>query len=388
MKKAETNALLLILLLCLTAPSLADGLIEGHRFFGGGGVEILSDATLAPDGENIFLVGSTTSSDGDIQGPGADGLGWAVLTSGEGEIVWQVALWGKEGNLVYPKGCFADETGYYVCGLETTGVSFLQHIDESGRAGDRVYYESEIHGMVETPHGILLMGGLKNSSVPWASMVDGNGQELWSFTKPTKAHGGRDVFGAFIGAAVVPDGAVMVGMYDDGVHLDKIGLDGEVLWTRNMGEQSFTDIRAIVADGENIVVAGRMGNGASSKTAAALLTGDANVRWSTAVGADGGNTLWDIAIMPGGYLLCGGYWMDGREAAWVIALDKLGTLLRDEPIPLGSTSNVKAVMPGNDGALWVAGDADVTGEHEGARGALDYYIGYLQRENGFFDLVR
>ena len=214
---------LFFFLLFLSSTTLyAQPLIDWQKSYGGLGEDKIAATHVNPDG-SIVLVGTTTSSTGDVVGQHGNSDMWVLKTDASGLMLWQKTLGGTGADgATDVKG--TGDGGYIVVGFSTTADG-----DVSGNLG------------------------LKDM---WVVKLDANGTKVWD-----KNYGKskNDIAHA---VAVSPDGGFVVGggmtdpVYND---LDftvvKFADNGDIVWIKFWGAETDEEAHSITIsnDGQYIV---------------------------------------------------------------------------------------------------------------------------------------
>lgn len=78
------------------------GIIQWQGMYGGSGLEQLTRVMLAPDSSSYYLVGTTTSQDGDVTGNDFNGRDWWFVNLDlDGNLLWETALGGSLPDYCY-----------------------------------------------------------------------------------------------------------------------------------------------------------------------------------------------------------------------------------------------------------------------------------------------
>ena len=290
-----------------------------QKNLGGSKMDELGDIVETRDG-GFVLIGTTTSSDGDVPANQGGSDIWVVKLDLQGDIEWSKTYGGR-----------GDDRGITIVPLEDGG--YLIGGESSSNNGDM----QSIHN-----------GGLDS----WVAKITSQGRLLW------ERHYGGSANEKVCRMHPLPSGDFLIINSSDSpidetqykygrkdVWLIKINPQGELLWQSHIGGEDNDDVHGSVMDkAGNIIIAGttfsQKGNFTETKGLGDMwlfkISAQGDLLWSKTFGgprADGAN---QVRIgKDGNYLLCGLTWSEmgdirrneGYYDGWIAKIDTLGKLL-------------------------------------------------------------
>ncbi|WP_421878704.1 DUF4493 domain-containing protein [Marinoscillum sp.] len=197
-----------------------DGILQWEKTFGGFSLDFLGDMIPTSEG-GFMIIGSTSSSDGDLGEDNADGNTWIIKLDASAEIEWEQTYGGtgsEQGVSILENG-----TGYIASsttqsselpGFQGDVDTWLFQIDFNGnmiwnRAFGTSLKDYCTANLNTSDDGGYLLGGY-STPLPgngldegWLAKVDANGNEIWNKTFA----GNHD--DQITGVAAIPGGILM-----------------------------------------------------------------------------------------------------------------------------------------------------------------------------------
>lgn len=303
---------------------IAPGIVW-QKTYGGSSNDAAQQVTPAPDGGYV-TVGSTVSSDGNVDNPLGDSDIWLVKTDATGNLVWKKNIGGPGKEYGYTIRCFG---GFYWIG----GYSTPYLINSSNNHRTAYLVKTDLAG-----------------NVIWTKSYGGNGDDVINDLVPT-FDGGC----VFVGSTSSTDIAVANGIPvaptstqgGGDLWLVKVNSAGNVDWQSRQG-----------------------GNGADAGYRIKLL-GD------------------HISIYtPGGFIVTGKYYRPttgdptsfGQADLWLLKFDASGNLTNNRKLG-GSLVDIGAsVVPAPDGSFYVTGSALSADNALTNRGLQDVYVAKVRAD--------
>lgn len=359
--------LIVILTICLS-PVLTVAQVElsWAKAFGGTNPDELHDVLLTPDG-NYFVIGNSSSYDGDCFGNHGQSDYFALKLNTNGGIIWKKLLGGGAQDIAYSAQLTPDG-GFIIDGFADSNS-----------------------GNVVGNHGEL---------DAWIIKLDANGNLVWQHcyggTKYDEAYNIlalKDGGHIFVGYSESDDGDLTMnhGFYD--AWIVKIDINGEIEWQRSYGGSS--DDRAVnvlpLEDGGYMV----MGITASFDGNVLVNHGgfdywllrlnfDGKILWQKSYGGasiDVGSGL--LPARDGGFYISGqAYSLDGQVSAnhglsdvWVLKIDSEGEIIWKRCYGGSNLDDPGEMIYAKDSTLILCGSAASTdGDVIGNDGGYDFWI--------------
>ncbi len=345
------------------------GVIFWKRTFGGSGEERLESLIETSDGGYAFI-GTTNSTDGDIEQPKGELDIWVVKLDDLGRKQW-AKTFGGSGN----------DRGYSI--VETYDGGFFI----AGESGS-------VNGNMRSPHH----GGLDS----WLAKLSPDGKLLWE-----KHYGGtdnerithilslsKDVY-VLIHASNSKDGDRKEQLGKKDVWITQINSLGDIQWSMSVGGEDNDEIHDCLLDNEGNIVA--VGTTFSSTQDVnkhkglgdawiCKLTLEGELSWSWTYGgekADGANSI--IQTQDGGYLMAGVtrsragdiQFSYGYYDAWVLKTDRNGAMIWSRNFGFEGKdlfSDVKEVSTGGFIAIGCSELVEEGTPLPGHQGELDFWV--------------
>ena len=357
MKKTIT-----LLALCLIGTlSLAQQApaIQWQKCLGGTGFDYAQSIHSTPNGGYI-MVGSTTSTDGDVTGNHGYNDAWVVKLSSTGSMQWQKTLGGTDNDEAYSIQPTPDG-GYIVA-----GATYSTNGDFTGNHGS---YDAWVVKLSST------------GSLQWQKVLGGTNNDAAKSIQPTP-DGGYIV----AGSTDSTNGDVTGNHGNQDAWVVKISSSGDLQWQKCLGGtiNEWANSIQITPDG-GYIMAGYTysidgdvtGNHGRDDAWVVKLSNTGSLQWQNCLGGTSDDQASIIQPSPdGGYILTGQTVSNngdvignhGGDDAWVVKLNSMGSLQWQKCLGGGSSDWAYNIQPTPDGSYIIAGsansnDADVTGNH-------------------------
>lgn len=251
--------------------------------FGGSAKDIAHSATEV--GDNLVIVGSSMSSDGDVTEENLGGHDvWVIMLDATGQLIWDKSFGGSGEDIAYDVKVGLDNDIYIMCttssddgpsgfhiGLGGSSDTWIINLDESGNLINEYCYGgggSEVSREIQLTEGGYLVFSAQSDSEDgdiqgqengdgvdmWTASVDASGNLEWESTyggdnQEVCAWIDRALDGTFVNAGqnngTGGDVSNNYGLSD--AWLVKTSPDGNLLWEKSFGgtlEDIFTAVRA------------------------------------------------------------------------------------------------------------------------------------------------
>ena len=352
----------------------------------GGSLHEQARSLVEKEGSYVFA-GWTASKDGDVLGSHGGHDVWVGKVDGSGNLMWQRALGGTNGEQANSIKASSDG-GYFVGGstdgtngdisapanssgawllkLNTTGQILWNQMPQSGWSKITAITTTSDNNLVATGWRVGTMG--LNAS--WQYKASMQGDSLWF------EHAGRSCESAAIIQAI--DGGYLVAgrtntkwsssgaLVEHNGYIYKTDAKGSVQWTKVLGGTQHDQFDGVYtnADG-SIILAGHSGSNdgdvSGNKGAAdgwlVKLNAQGDLLWQKTIGGSGTDAFTSIFRTKDGQFLLSGFTDSndgdagnnaGGKDAWIVVVDDNGNLVKK--LTLGGS--------GDDGANGVREDAD------------------------------
>ncbi len=343
-----------------------------YRCFGGTGYdEFNSFIEYVPGFYYKYIIGRTSSNDGDVSGNHGSLDAWLVKTTFGGQIFWQKCLGGtgwedgfsiistSDGNLLMAGIASSDTIDGQATGWRGDFDGWLVKMDTSGNVLWQKYYGGSssdyLYSVIESSDGNYVAAG---------------------FTRST-------------------DGDISNPLGSSDYWLIKVDTSGNLLWEKSFGGSTLDEAYKVIEthDGNYIIhgysyssdhdAISTKASPGSSNILLVKVDSSGNKIWSTCVGDQAGTFSKSIFEEPNGNLRIGalvssasgdalGCNIHGCCDAWMVSLDSTGNLLSQEcfgsnGVDGGDNAVVASTKTGHYYFLGQAGtnSGDVTGSHGG-----------------------
>ena len=306
----------------------ADHTIEWQNTYGGSGNDRGRTIIQTIDG-GYALIGSSSSTDGDISNNSGQLDFWMVKLDSAGNISWEKSF-GFPGN----------DEGISLIQTSDLGYLLIGVLDVTGSEGEGNTRVSSRHA-----------GGDY-----WAVKISASGELEWS------RYFGGNFTDTPEGVVQMPDGGYIIAGGSDSEDTDisnnigtydfwviRISSDGALIWERSFGGTQIDEARAIVAsnDGNYLIVGDTRSNDVmvSSNNGAAdvwliKITPSGNLIWEKNYGGSGFDTAQDITKLDDGYVITGSSRSadgdvsvnKGQNDLWVFKIDFEGNLIWEQSV--------------------------------------------------------
>ena len=277
------------------------------KTFGGGGFDVLFEATSSPDGG--YLLGgfsdSNTSGDKSDNGKG-DRDYWVVRIDSQGNKVWDKTFGGVGGDELHSTIATPDG-GWLLAGASGSNISVDKSENSKGstdywiikidKAGNKVWDKTiggdgteSLANAILTPDGGYLLSGSSTSNASgdksedgrgnwdsWVVKLDGTGNKIWD-----KTFGGEETDG-ITKAMATPDGGFLLaggsnsnasgdksedGMGNWDFWIVKIDAAGNKLWDKTIGGSDADELSTVtrIADGSYLLAGSSNSNADGDKS--------------------------------------------------------------------------------------------------------------------------
>ena len=318
-----------------------------QKSLGGSNIDELGDIVETRDG-GFIIIGTTTSTDGDVPANQGGSDIWLIKLDLEGEIEWSQTFGGK-----------GDDRGTAVIPLE--GGGYLIGGESSSNNGDM---QSLHHGGLDS----------------WVAKVSSQGRLLWerhyggvANEKVCRMHQLPSGEFLIINSSDSPTDETQYKYGRKDAWLIKIDAQGELLWQSHLGGEDNDDVHSSVIDTQgNVIIAGttfsRKGNFTETNGLGDMwlfkVSPEGILLWSKTFGgrkADGAN---QVRIgKDGNYLLCGLTWSEmgdirrneGYYDGWIAKIDTMGKLLWSRTIGFKDKDVLNDILELEDGGYLAIG---------------------------------
>lgn len=348
----------------------ADHTIEWQKTYGGSGNDRGRSIIQTLDG-GYALIGSSSSTDGDVSNNSGQLDFWMVKLDSSGNISWENSF-GFPGN----------DEGISLIQTSDLGYLLIGVLDVTGSGGEGNTRASSRHA-----------GGDY-----WAVKLSASGELEWS------RYFGGNFTDTPEGVVQLPDEGYIIAGGSDSEDTDisnnigtydfwviRISSDGDLIWERSFGGTQIDEARAIVAsnDGNYLIVGDTRSNDVmvSSNNGAAdvwliKITPSGNLIWEKNYGGSGFDTAQDIVKLNDGYVITGSSRSadgdvavnKGQNDLWVFKIDFEGNLIWEQSVGGSNIDFGYGVTFLNNGTVVSVGDT----------GSTD---GDITENKGFTDLL-
>ena len=355
--------------------------LEWQQCFGGS-EEDLARNIIAYNGI-YYIVGGTSSSDGDVSFNNGTTDAWIIKIDTIGNILWEKTYGGSHGEW------------------------FTRMIPTS----NNMFY---LIGSTASSDGDISFDPYPDSRDIWVVKIDSSGNILWD-----KVIGGG-MIDAIESATITNDGGVAIfgwtgsqngdvsvnyGLYD--MWLAKLNSNGEIEWNKSFGTDDFDYGRTIIQTSDSGFLVGgtsTIGNGGNLtcepfnyNAEAILLKLDSfgNIEWQQCYGGSSHDGFMNFVELNDGYLLLGygesqdgnltGSGWHGESDIWVIRVDNGGDIIWQKCYGGSRFEFSKNIFVTNDGAIYIFGNTesnngDVSGNHTLSEFDADIWMLKLNNE--------
>lgn len=383
---------------------------------GGSSYDTGSDIKATADGGYI-MVGSSTSTDGDVTGQHGNTDVWVTKLDPQGAVIWEHAFGGTDqdnANAVFvtdDNGCilvgFTKSEDGDVQGSLGSGDIWVLKLDESGS----IDWQTTLGGenldegfdIIQTSDGGYALTGRTNSTVVvngnhgsydmWLVKLNSIGNFMWQ-----KCFGGlNEEYGTSL-IQTTDGGFVIAGQSNSntgdvsGAHglidywVVKVNSTGTLQWQKTLGGSSDDIAESLIqSDDEGYIVVGRTssnngnvtGNHGQSDVWAVKLDADGNMVWQHCYGGSGWECGYDILdASDGNYVITGTAAANGGDVTgnhgypdvWTLKIDSNGQLLWQLSSGGTAAEEAHAICQDAQNNLTFCGytdsnNGDVTGQH-------------------------
>ncbi|GAB3497897.1 hypothetical protein GCM10027341_18680 [Spirosoma knui] len=391
---------------------------------GGSALDIPNDIVATPDGGYV-AVGRAQSTDGNVTGNHGRADVWVVKVNSAGDLVWQKALGGSNGDDAYAVTTTSDggfviaggtsssdgdvtgdhsTTDYWIVKLNSTGGlvwqktfggslnDVAQDIVSTPDGGFAVVGSSmSFDGDVTDNHGYIDFWVLKLNSAGnliWQKALGGSGYDR-AYAITATADGGLVV----TGSSDSDDGQVTGNHGLDDLWVAKLNASGNLVWQKSLGGTHFEEGNSLVVTSDGgIVIAGYsasedgdlLGKRWGADYWIVKLNSAGNLVWQKTYGGDDSDSAKDIKVTPdGGFVVIGTTNSSNGDITnprgyfdlWVLKLNESGNLVWQKSLGGSQAELAAGIVPTSNGEYVAAGytasnDGDVTEN----QGTIDYWI--------------
>ncbi len=380
--------------------------------------------TMAATKDGAFLLGAYSDSSrpsGDFTEPTNGGIDYTVLKVDEnGDKIWDISLGGSADDIITAVGVNSANE-YLFGGYSESGISGDKTEEKKGETdiwlvktdskGDILWDRTigtierdDVSVILPTDDGGYILGGRTSSGISgdktsisygdsdyWVIKIDKNGDIIWERT-----YGGSsdDYLSTIMSTE---DGNFLIGgsssssisgvkteanksSYGDDYWVVKIDKNGDILWDKTYGGNSYDKLRTIVQTLEGNYVLGGYTYSSSSGDMKAASKGErdywiieidtsGNLIWEKNIGGAADDLLTSILVLPNGeYYLFGGSSSEisadkterlvqsAYEDSWLVKIDKNGNVLWDKTYGKeGITTWPGNIFPASDNSYVLGG---------------------------------
>ena len=355
-------------------------MIDWQNCFGGTSNDNAYD--IVENNRGYFIVGSTTSNDGDVSFNHGGSDGWLIQTDPSGSIEWERTYGGSEGDGIR-RILKCDDNNYYLLGNSNSSDAdisqdpypdswdnWILKIDSTGNIlWDRITggNESDVlfSGTITNDNGIIAVG--------WSSSQDGDKTEFYGY---------YDIWIVKLNSDGVLEWEMTIGgeLHDNGYDIIQTS-DGGYL----VGGSS------LVSDGGNLNCDSH-GNG---EAVLIKLDSNRNIEWQQCYGGSNHDGLVKMIEQSDGYCLLG--WTEsydgdisgfhGELDIWVIKTDFDGSIIWQNCLGGTLGESASSLYQINEELLIVgyteSNDGDVFGNHSIGEYYHDIWIANLDNDGDF-----
>ena len=357
----------------------ANGVVQWSRALGGTAFDFGTSCSEASDG-SIFVMGNTTSADGDVIGASGTQDIWVVKLSAQGTFLWQRTYGGSGSENAIPRIRETPDGGLLLHGL-TTSVD-----------GD----VTDLNGPGAQDHWIVKLNAA--GDIEWNRTLGGSEAEYGLNVIPT-ADGGYIVNFAYVRSN---DGDVVDNNGADDLWLVKLNATGAIVWTRTIGGSAMEQgMDAVVLPDGDIVILGHtrssdgdiQANQGDYDILLAKVSSGGTLLWTRTYGGSQQDTGSDLApSADGGFLVMGsstssdgdvttGY---GGQDIWVLKVNANGDLLWQRTFGGSGFELGILAEPTDDDYLLCGSTFSDDGNIEGHHGQRDLWLAQINEQG---DLV-
>jgi len=356
-----------------------NGNIQWQKTLGGSGYDVAVSIQQTSDGGYI-VAGFTSSNDGNVSGNHGGEDAWIVKLDGNGNIQWQKALGGSDGDRAHSIQQTSDG-GYIVAGYTESNDG-----DVSG------WHEGYDDGGNPLPdYWVVKLDG--NGNIQWQKALGGSeGDEALSIQQTSD--GGYIV----AGETYSNNGNVSGNHGGEDAWIVKLDRDGNIQWQKSLGGSNDDWAKSIqqTSDG-GYIVAGRTKsndgdvseNHGGKDAWIVKLDSSGNIEWQKALGG----SSYDVALSiqqtsDGGYIVAGYTESNDGDVSenhgwydcWIVKLDKDGNIEWQKSLGGSKEDIALSIQQTSDGGYIVAGytesnDGDVS-ENHGSKDAWIVKLGW------------
>ena len=298
------------------------GLISWQRSFGGAGWDVANAVVEAGNGD-LFVVGETRSTGGDVSGQHGDGTTgdfWVLRLTPEGQIIWQRALGGMQ-----------NEIAWGICVLPDDGVIVVG--ESNSQDGDVV----GSHGIKDGWVCRLSAAG----DLLWSRAVGGSLEDMLYGVSPL-ADGGA----LMVGETRSNDGDVYGGHGGYDAWVVRLSSTGGVVWQRTLGGTQNDRFNAICTVGNGLF----------------LLAG-------STLSSNGNPSMFH-----------------GSEDCWVLMMNDAGAILGERCYGGSQSERAFAIAaPASGGAIFAGQSTSVDGDATQNQGVTDFWVVRLEDYSGYLE---
>lgn len=356
-------------LACAGLPSdaKAEEALWSHVFGGKKGEGIYD---LVPTKDGGVAVAAYTWSGG-----GGKADAWLLGMNADGNTILNKILGGKKSDEIVRVAAMPDgrllAAGYTRSESSKGGRAWWVQLDGKGKKVaewlDAEGQDSSLQDFAFLPDGGWVTtgsrwGGLKDKWLLWVSRFDSQGKQLWA-----KSYGGKE-FDHGGGVVALADGSFAVlgstqskGAGSNDLWLLKLDADGNKVWDRTFGgpKADLGQSLHAVADGGLIVIGHTGSKGAGEADGWIMkLAADGALVWEKTIGTPDYEWLMDGAVLKDGSIIAVGSTRPqkgGEKSAFIVRLDKDGTVLWQQRIGGKGSAVFNAVALLADGRLTIGG---------------------------------
>ncbi len=309
----------------------------------------------------LYVLGGTTSNDGDISYNHGLGDVWLVKMDSVGNIIWEKTYGGSGGETGH-RILFNDENGFYI--LARTG-------SDDGDISYNPFPNSTCFWILKIDF---------DGNIIWEKVVGGNGaDEMWTGT--IASDGGVIALG--YSGSEYGDVSINYGLYD--IWMIKLNREGEIEWDFTMGTDSqdygyaiiqTSDGGYLVGGSSKLTGGGNLDCESQGQADGVLvkLDADRNIEWQNCYGGSGYDLIWEIIELIDGYIFVGGAGSNDGDISgyhgggdiWVVRIDIVGNIVWQKCLGGSRSEYANTIYKTDDDGFIIVGstrsnDGDVNG---------------------------
>ena len=206
--------------------------IEWQQCFGGSEPDYAMDMLMIDD--SYFILGNTSSDDGDISFNHGLGDIWLIKSDNTGNIIWEKTYFSNKSSNT-TSICSTSDNGFAVAGSFqlSSGGNWYPNIFKIDGEGEIIYQLTYINGVdygsfhfiIGTSDAGLVYGGFENEENV-VYKIQSSGLEIWNYNFPSQ-------YMTYASSATeTSDGNIVVADNSWYASLRKLNASGDTLWTR------------------------------------------------------------------------------------------------------------------------------------------------------------